>query len=97
MRWEDRSEPEVSQGLGSHAKDDGLKDQGNVEPLLLRKPLLLSPGVRWPNLRFRKNSAYRMEMDQRFQDTEDKETREKAGAVTSKEIEVNQCGIIKRT
>lgn len=30
-----------------------------------------------------------MEMDQRFQDTEDKETREKAGAVTSKEIEVN--------
>lgn len=38
-----------------------------------------------------------MEMDQRFQDTEDKETREKAGAVTSKEIEVNQCGIIKRT
>lgn len=25
-------------------------------------------------------------MDQRFQDTEDKETREKAGAVTSKEI-----------
>ena len=58
---------------------------------------LLSPGGRRPNLRFRKNSAYRMEMGQRFQDTEDKETREKAGAVTSKEIEVNQCGIIKRT
>ena len=35
---------------------------------------------------FRKNSVYTVEMDQRFQDTEDKETREKAGTVTSKEI-----------
>lgn len=33
MRQEGKSEPEVSQGLGSQAEEDGLKDQGNVELL----------------------------------------------------------------
>lgn len=55
MRWEDKSESEVSQGWGSHAKDDRLNDR--VMQSCYRA---LSMGKTWPNSFFRKISACTM-------------------------------------